>query len=76
MDAVGRVGSCWHHLTLVVISGLDPQWQMTKSADKSFLLSPVLGFGAVCNVSVVLQAPSLPVLNSPVVSVPGLMFLE
>lgn len=25
MDAVGRVGSSWHRLTLVVISGLDPQ---------------------------------------------------
>lgn len=45
----------------------------TKSAYRSFLLCPVLGLGAVCNVSVVLQVPSLPVLSSPVVSVPGLV---
>lgn len=75
-------GCCWEGRKL--LASLNPcgdcRVRSAASDDEGrwqvFLLGPVLGFEAVPNVSVGLQVPSLPVLNSPVVSVPGLVVLD
>lgn len=79
MDAAGGVGSSWHCLTLVVISGLDQQRPAGEECLQKFSAVQwagccIWGLGLVVKpLAVVLQAAGLPIPASPVVSVTGLL---
>lgn len=85
MRAVGRVGSHWHCLTLVVVSGLAQQ----RQADEECLQNPSAVLSTGCCIQrlehfVVFSScaascsglPGLQIPSSPLVSVIGFVFME
>lgn len=85
MDAVGRVGSHWHCLTLVVVSGLAQLHHLMKSVYKTSLLCLLdvvpRGWGCVkvsgtCAASCSVAVTDLWIPTSHVASVVGLVILE